>query len=133
MISEAYNQVFMLIHVKVLPQRLCINRTIRFFEPEDSIVKKHIKINLATLNSLSEIQVAQQIYVACIEPDIHESCQLIVDVEQPATQSDSYHVFFRYKTKEYPLFGKFYVLIYCNKERTKLLEVTSKLNIICNF
>lgn len=119
-ISGTYGHVVSLIKVNVFPQRLVVHRVLRYFEAEQSVMKKTIRL-LRRANA--DGQVSEK-FVRCVER-MDENFQNRVALEWDTSNrmDSSCSITIRYKCPTYPSEGIFYVLIYDDSTYIALSEV----------
>ena len=126
--SSTYGHVCSLIKVHVTLQRPIINRNIRYFENELSILKKSITLLYKAEYSIEpSLNRGTHRFVHCLDMGEHNNgSRVVVDwTSSDHGRGDVVVITFRYKCMQYPSIGAFMLFIYADPYHGQLMEVCS--------
>lgn len=133
-ISGSHGHVVSVLRVNICPRSFVIDRSLRFYEPENSIMKRRIQLTgYNSLNLFPGETVASMKYVMCVES---ESSDKGVDSEGAGSSkvlvewgpsksglSNALDIIVRYRCGSFPHVGSFYILLYDDPYQSSLHEV----------
>jgi len=114
-ISGSHGHVVSVLKVLVCPRPFVVHRTIRFFEPENSIMKRRIQLVDYSIGGNmfpSESSSSASKYVHCVESDDHNGQSNVVIEWGPSDSGTSLDMLLRYRCGSFPDTGSFYLIIY---------------------
>lgn len=131
-ISGSHGHIIAVIHVYVCRRPAIVHRTLRFFEVENSVMKRRIQLlgyDSISLFPGSTSPVSK--YVHCVEGpdpttgDSRQSAQSNVVVEWgPAGVAGGIDLLLRYRCSSFPSVGNFFLLLFDDPYQAQLHEVT---------
>jgi len=124
-VSGSHGHVMSVLKVLVCPRPFSINRTLRFYEPENSIMKRRIQlIENGMGNGFPSDSLSVSKFVHCVENDDVLNGQSNVVIEWgPSDDGSSLDMLFRYRCGAFPDSGSFYLIIYNDPYQSQLHEV----------
>ena len=124
-ISGSHGHVTSVLKVLVHPRPFAVHRTLRFFEPENSIMKRRIQlIDLGVGSTFPGESSASSKYVHCVESDDVSNGQSNVVIEWgPSDNGTSLDMLLRYRCGAFPDVGSFYLIIYNDPYQSSQHEV----------
>lgn len=127
-ISGTHGHIISVLRVNVCPRPNVTHRTLRFFEPEKSLMRRRIHL-MPSGSSQAHIQAHMrgvQKYVHCVEGDgnmlTEGESRVVVEWAQSGAYS-SLELFVRYKCGDFPSVGSFTLLLYDDPYQSSLSEV----------
>ena len=124
-ISGSHGHVVSVLKVLVCPRPFAVHRTLRFFEPENSIMKRRIQLvdygiggNMFPGESSSVSK-----YVHCVESDDISGQSNVVIEWGPSTNGTSLDMLLRYRCGAFPNTGSFFLIIYNDAYQSHQHEV----------
>ena len=136
-VSGTHGHVVAVIRVEICPRPFILDRVLRFYEPENSIMKR--RIQLVGYGGVSEVMpgdvVAASKYVHCVENNAAGSSDNRVVVEWgPSIGPDggacALDLLLRYRCPSFPEGGDFFLLLYDDPYQGRLHEVRPTLIIL---
>lgn len=130
-ISSSHGHVVSVLKVLIFPRPFVLHRTLRFFEPENAIMKRRILLVGHENMSIypGEFTAASK-YIHCVEnsltPDGGDQSRVVVEwgpSSEHFTGLGSLDILIRYRCASFPSFGSFYLLIYNDPYQSHLHEV----------
>jgi hypothetical protein len=124
-ISGSHGHVVSVLKVQVCPKPFVVNRTLRFFEQENSIMKRRICRTGVSQSLYPGESVAESKFVHCVDAGSSEN-KVVVEwgpSSSSGAAGDSLDILLRYRCMGYPSTGSFYILIYDDPYQSKLDEV----------
>lgn len=139
-ISGTHGHIISILKVLICPRPFILNRTIRFQEPENSIMKRRIQIVGHENMSLYPGEYSHgSKYIHCVEGtggSTEEQSRVVVEWG-PATEHFTGHgaldLLIRYRCGAFPFTGTFYLLIYNDPYQSQLHEVFIASNYIVDI
>ena len=124
-ISGSHGHVVAVLKVLVHPRPFAVHRTLRFFEPENSIMKRRIQlIDHGVGSTFPGESTAASKYVHCVENDDVNNGQSNVVIEWGASDNGaSLDMLLRYRCGAFPDVGSFYLIIYNDPYQSSQHEV----------
>jgi Ca2+-binding EF-hand superfamily protein len=120
-ISGTHGHVVTCLKAAVCPRPYTVNRTIRFFEQENSIMKRRIQLNGYDSSMLVPGEsIAAQKFVHCVDGGLAQN-KVVLDWG-PSETSGALDMLFRYRCGVFPTSGGFHVLIYDDPYQASLHE-----------
>ena len=112
-----------IIHVNIYPSPFIVNRTLRFLESENSMMKRRIQFvdSGAKSGFVSSDKPAK--YVHCVDNDGRASQDNLVVEWAPCHGSGNLDMILRYRCGAFPQFGSFYILLYDDQYHCCLHEL----------
>jgi Ca2+-binding EF-hand superfamily protein len=123
-ISGSHGHVVSVLKVEICPKPFVVSRTLRFFEQENSIMKRRIRIAGGNGSTFPGATLADSKYVHCV--DSSSTSSKVVVEWGPAgggSHSDGMDLLLRYRCMGYPSTGNFYILIYDDPFQSQLASV----------
>jgi hypothetical protein len=133
-ISGSHGHVVAVLKVHICPRPYVVDRCIRFYEPENSIMKRRIQLTGYNQLTLFPGETAASMkYIHCVETttdniDSEGGGNSKVLVEWGASQSgqqEALDMIIRYRCSSFPHVGSFYILLYNDPYQSSLHEVIS--------
>ena len=138
-ISGTHGHIVSVIKVNIYPRPFVVNRTIRYFEPENTVMRRRIQLvhHLKNPTFPGEFSLASK-YIHCVEGGdlgghdshndavINGSSQSRVVLEwgpSSSTVSGAIDILLRYKCGPFPHMGTFHLLLYDDPYQSKLSEI----------
>ena len=130
-ISGTHGHIVSLLKFNVFPRAFVVNRTLRFFEPENTTMRRRIQLvgGLRSSSYPGEYNISSK-YIHCVEgadlnADNGSSGESKVVVEWGPSSGNSagaLDLFLRYKCGAFPSVGSFHVLLYDDPYQSRLHE-----------
>ena len=124
MISATHGHIAAVLKVELCPRGFTIQRVMRFYEPENSIMKK--RIQLVGYASYGDSPSPSK-YVHCVESNMDGESRVVVEWGPSAASSNlgaqAVDVLIRYRCGNFPSGGDFFVLVYDDPYQGMLHEV----------
>jgi len=131
-ISGTHGHVVSVLRLLVCPRAFVVHRTLRFFEPENSIMKRRIQLVDYGVGSLfPEESTAASKFVHCVESDSDGNAmpgQSNVVIEwgpSTSTTGAALDMLLRYRCGSFPNTGSFYLIIFNDAFQSQQHEVWS--------
>ena len=113
-----------IIHVNIYPSPFIVNRTLRFLESENSMMKRRIQFVDSGAKSGFDAPDKPVKYVHCVDHDGRASQDnLVVEWAPSAQGSGNLDMVLRYRCGTFPQFGSFYILLYDDQYHCSLHEL----------
>lgn len=123
-VSGSRGHAASIIHVNVFPAPFAVNRTLRFLEAENGMMKRRIQFVDSGAKSGHDGSGRPAKYVHCVDHDGHSSQNnLVVEWSSSLLNSGNLDMILRYRCGSFPSFGSFYVLLYDDQYHSKLHEL----------
>lgn len=139
-ISGTHGHVVASLVIEVCPLPGVVDRVFRFFEPENSVMKRRLKlVNCNDVKIFPGEAVMSSKYVHCVENGAQTDCRVVVewgpsgagaavDKERPFgggidAAPAGLDIILRYRCSSFPNAGDFYVLLYDDAYQSSLHEV----------
>lgn len=118
-ISGTHGHVVFELHVHVIPFPFSVHRTIRYFEPENTIFKRKISVSTNINQDLSHFSK----FIHCVENGVEKRVTIDYDMETEELRGSRLNILLRYRCPAFPYSGSFYLLVYDDQFRCSLNEV----------
>lgn len=141
-ISGTHGHIVSVLRVIVNPMPFVLNRTVRYFEPENSLMKRRIRlVGYERLSSSADLSR----YVHCVQTDSNDSSassegspsRVVIEWCNSSNSRDlgveSLDLILRYRCKSFPSIGSFFLLIYEDSFQARLCEVSERLSLLIKF
>lgn len=130
MISGTHGHVVSVLRVSICPRPYVVDRTIRFFEPENCVMRRRIRLVGGFRESAfpGEFSLSSK-YVHCVEGNYADQNQSsngtskVVVEFGPSNNNGELDLFIRYKCGTFPSVGDFHLLLYDDPFQSHLHEV----------
>ena len=139
-VSGSHGHIVAVVKVTIAPIPFVLDRTMRFFEPENSIMKRRIHLISRDHNNNREVVfpgefITASKYVHCVEgtssaefaSDDNQSRVVVEwgasEEQHPGMGMGSLDLLIRYRCGPFPGLGMFYLLIYSDPYQSQLFEV----------
>lgn len=128
-ISGSHGHLISILKVQIHPRPLILNRVIRFYESENSIMKRRIQLIGHPNDGHYESLTPATKYVHCVEgTDGSGSAQNRVVIEWGPSGGENdlignLDILLRYRCGSFPFHGSFFILVYSDPYQTNLFEV----------
>jgi Ca2+-binding EF-hand superfamily protein len=123
-VSGSRGHATSIINVSIFPSPFTINRTLRFLEAENSMMKRRIQFVDSGAKSGRDGGAQPVKYVHCVDHDGHSSQNnLVVEWSSSPLNSGNLDMILRYRCGSFPSFGSFYILLYDDQYHSKLHEM----------
>lgn len=113
-----------IVQVNVYPRSHVVNRTLRFLEVENSMMKRRVQfVNNKAYNIEDTGRPAK--YLHCVDHDGRTSqSNLVVEWSPSANANGSLDIILRYRCGTFPQFGSFYIILYDDQYHSVQHEVS---------
>ena len=123
-VSGSRGHATSIINVNIYPSPFVVNRTLRFLEAENSMMKRRIQFVESGSKTGRDGTSQPAKYVHCVDHDGHTSQNnLVVEWSSSQLNSSNLDMILRYRCGSFPSFGSFYVLLYDDQYHAKLHEM----------
>lgn len=121
-LSCTHGHVCAVLRVAICNRPFVVNRTLRFFEPENTIMKRKLKLSDSkSLNPRPGNFAAGSKYVHCVENGADDAGRVMIEWGDGGA-STSLELLVRYRCGSFPETGSFYLLIYNDPYQASLYE-----------
>jgi hypothetical protein len=121
-----------IVHVQIFPQAFCVNRTLRYLEVENSMMKRRIQFvdsshgashsSAAFGHAPTEQRPSK--FIHCVDHDGRSAQNNLVVEWAPQTHSASnLDIVLRYRCGTFPAYGSFYIMLYDDQYHSVLHEM----------
>jgi hypothetical protein len=138
-ISGTHGHVVANLHLDVYHKPFIINRVFRFFEPDNTVMKRRIRlVSSSSVTMFPGEVVMSSKYVHCVENGPSNDCRVVIewgptgsgaDATDPRgngvmTGQSSLDIMMRYRCSNFPGSGDFFMLLYNDPYQIQLHEVS---------
>jgi hypothetical protein len=123
-VSCTHGHVCAVIKVAVCPRPFVLNRTLRFFEPENTIMKRRIRLaeNMSKLHAVRGIADSAPKFVHCVENDASSESRVMIEWGDGGS-SGALELLLRYRCGPFPDAGSFHLVIYNDPYQCSIYEI----------
>ena len=127
-VSGTHGHVCSVLRIAVCPRPFVLNRVLRFFEPESSIMKRRIKLLEGNSNKGSRLGAMGKFatsskFVHCIENESFDGdSRVMIEWGDKVSASEGLELLVRYRCGVFPEVGTFYLQIYDDPFQAQLYE-----------
>ena len=134
-ISGTHGHIISVIYVHIHPRPFTVNRTIRFFEPENSIMKRRVQLVGYSASNRRSRETTSSLFFHCVEVDDRSrttgnaadkvQSKVVIEWAQSrhAQGGEALDMIIRYRVLAFPNVGSFYLLLYDDSYQIQLTEV----------
>lgn len=123
-VSGSRGHATSIINVNVYPSPFAVNRTLRFLEAENSMMKRRIQFVDSGAKTGRDGSSQPTKFVHCVDHDGHSSQNnLVVEWSPSQLNSGNLDMILRYRCGAFPSFGSFYILLYDDQYHSRLHEM----------